>query len=581
MCTRLCACDTRLPRWVAMRRARVASPPTCGRRHEALSRCLAQASIDLTADQVSIAARLAALMSFLALTPAVALALLSLTGEGVASTAFVLLVVPMIAREAVLSYPRTVAVRHASRVTRSSTECITLMIMCLRHEPSLPKAIAFAARRSSEFAHELRATIWSVMTGRHSTFESALNALGDKWSDRSPELKSSIQAMITASCEATEAGERRALDRASKAIVAGVRRRIEEYALSLSVPSMILFGVGIILPLMVGSFLPLLSWDVWDGSAAGSFESPAGVPRPTGHVVLLMNVAFPAVGLLVAIDALSRHPLAQQASICLDFMQSRAAWRHALLASGAALGGLAVSSALLHGAELYMAVMLSASVPAAASLAIYGARVSAASPPRNDESVGDLLFGTGARMVEGENFESAFAKAATAVSGSSSAARPHLGVGGTRRLAHADGAPLGALEVVTEAATKDEAQAGVLAMDLSGYLKEVSELQAATRRRLRPTVSMMRITAHVLAPMVLGITHAIYLSLASMGRGGAVPSGQFFVILGLFLAETNAVVAYFVWGFGDRRAPGELAKSVGACVLISSLVYSATVAVAS
>lgn len=578
----MCALETKLPRWLQTRKLRSGvGLAHHSRRTDVLSRSLAQASMHISAGEVESAARMTAALLFGALVPLVPISIVLLAEEYVMYAAFVAVVVPIAAAEAVLSYPAAVASRRALRVTRSSTECVTLMVMCLRHEPSLPKAMAFASRLPSEFAAELRSAIWTVVTGAHSTFDSALNALGQKWSDRDPELKSSIRAMITASCEATEAGKRRALDRANNAIVAGARRKIEEYALSLSVPSMILFGVGIILPLMVGSFLPLLSWDLWTDDSSTMLETEAGASRPTGQVVFLMNAVFPAIALLVAMDALSRHPLASVDKARHESSRSSATAGYALAACFSGVVGVTVSSAMFEGTALHVACLLSLVIPVSTALILYGLRASPSATQRDDDLVEDALFTIGAAMVEGDNFESAFAKAREAPpSGRSAADSALIGLPQAARI-DPGSSRHGALAVVREAASKDEAQAGMLAMDLSGYLKEASELQATMRRRLRPTISMMRITAHVLAPVVLGVTHAIYISLASIGGAGGVASGELFLILGVFLAEINAVVAYFVHGIGEARASGELARSAGICILLSTLVYCAVVAVAS
>lgn len=583
LCARLAAYDSRLPRWLSMRRTSGAQGPRTSQKTSALSRSLSQASIPLSVDQVLAGARFAAILSSVA-TALTACALMASGRSGLAlSFAAAAIASPLAAREAVLSYPRTSAARRAASVARSSTESVSLMIMCLRHESSLSKAMAFAAGRRTEFASELRGAIWSVMTDIHSTFEGALTAVGTRWSDSSPELKSSVQSMITASCEATEAGRRRALDRANRSIVAGARRRIEEYALSLSVPSMVLFGVGIILPLMVGSFLPLMSWQVWtDDLSQPAYDASASL-QSTGQVVFLMNILFPAIAFLVAADALSRRPFAGPQGMAEVGRRRASATAYALSASVASLAGLSASLTLLDGNDRYVAFLLAATIPPALSLATYGARASESTVAFTTDSMSDLLFRTGSLMVEGENFEAAQAQARAALREDLPPATDLLPCGclddgASSRVADASA---GALEVVREAAVKDEAQAGILAMDLSGYLKEVAELQATMRRSLKPTVSMMRITTHVLAPIVLGITYAIYMSLAAIGEGEAVLAGPFLVVLGAFLAEMNAVVAYFVWGIGETRRPGELAYSAGTCILISILVYSATVVVAS
>ncbi|MBN1678309.1 MAG: hypothetical protein JW880_07205, partial [Candidatus Thermoplasmatota archaeon] len=103
-------------------------------------------------------------------------------------------------------------------------------------------------------------------------------------------------------------------------------------------------------------------------------------------------------------------------------------------------------------------------------------------------------------------------------------------------------------------------------------------LDTALRMRLRPIVSMMKMTAYALAPVVLGVTFAIYISLASMAgvAADASSAGSFLLVLGIFLAETNAAVMYFAWAIEGGTDCRQLMASVGQCVLCSEIVYAAT-----
>lgn len=493
--------------------------------------------------------------------------------------------VPCMAREAVLSYPRAVASRRASEVLRDSTEGMNLMIMSLRHEQSVPDAMVLAGERPSEFGAELRRALWSVIVGVHSSFEDALCAIGDRWASHSGELKSAVHAVITASCEATEEGRRRALERANRALVSGARRRIEDYVLALSLPAMILFAIGILLPLMVGSFLPMLSWSVWsaDGvlAADGQVDSDGAILR----TILLMNLLFPGIALLVVLDTRSRHPLPRD-----DQTTRPTRWASRALAalSLSAIGGMAALSSF-DGLERAVALTLSATVPM--SVVLVSARPRA--PPGGHDGgddLGDLLFRTGARMVEGENLDSALASvgagaSASAVAVVAGAVGRHDEAdtlpGGDRGMRGPEAAMLEGFRVLKAASERDEESAGLLAMDLAGYLRGMTELEETLRRRLKPTISMMRLTTVVLAPLMMGVTYAIYGSLAAIGGAGSLSPCSFFLVLGVFLAETNAVVCYFVWvtdRSGDRR---DLAFYVGACMLVSELLYSATAMAAS
>jgi len=500
--------------------------------------------------------------------------------------AFVSVIAPYLAKEALRSYPKSVAGKRAAEVLRSSNEGINLMIMSLRHEPSLPKAIWFASKRDCAFSRELRSCIWGVIMGKYSSFEESIHSLGTKWSGFAHELKTSMNALVTASCEATEDGKRRALDRANQAMIQGAKRRIEEYALSLSAPSMILFGLGILLPLMVGSFLPMLSWNMLSMGDFSGGQSSTTQDSETVRTVFLMNVLFPAIAVTVVMGAVSRHPLETRRTVCPDSKSPGA--MQPLLAVTCSVVLILLSSAILDGLAAALAMLMSGSVPTSLWLIVRGRRTGDPTASRQSNDPEDALFRTGGYMVEGENFESSFWKAARRLEGDSGALVRQIHLqsdlelldsdddGSTSKNLSSDNALRG-LRIVKEAAKKDERASGILAMDLSAYLRDLRDLETGLRNRLRPTIAMMKMTAHALAPIVLGVTYAIYLSLGSIVEGvGSVDPGHFFLVLGVFLAEINAIVVYFVWGIEGRRRGGDLMYSLGICILGSGLVYSAT-----
>ncbi|MDH3364794.1 MAG: hypothetical protein OEM29_02145 [Thermoplasmata archaeon] len=541
---------------------------------------LSRSSIPTGADTVLSAARGIVVVTGAPLVALVALLLAMKRMDLAALSMFLVVILPMLSREVLLSYPRIVASKKGAQVARSSTDDLTLIIMSLRHEPSLPKAMALAASRSSDFAAELRESIWSVISGVHSTFEEALHDLAKKWAGHCGELKPAVRAMITASCEATEAGRRRALDRANDALVTGAKCRIEEYTLSLSVPSMILFGIGILLPMMVGSFLPMLSWDIW---TVDSMQAPPSEVHSGGialQTVVLMNIVFPAVALLVALDAVSKHPMARPVHGDPRYNHSRLA-AEACAALSFSLAGLAASHLLLDGPVEYVLCVLSVVVPASLLLTVHGSGTAPQGDRDERERIEDLLFSAGARLVDGENLEIAMHGAR--IDRNSHDLLRQTGNAthvqeGCRRAYDEWSNEERALGVVTEAASKDESQAGILAMDLAGYVREVAELEAVLKRRLKPTLSMMRLTTHALAPIMLGVTHTIYGSLTSIGGGASgLSPGALFAILAAFLVEINIVVAYFAWGIGEQRRLCTLAYSIGSCMLVAVLILSAVV----
>jgi hypothetical protein len=506
-----------------------------------------------------------------------------------ASLALVSPLLLIAAREALLSHPSREAARSADEVLRTSCGTTNLMIMSLRHESSVSRAIAFASGGSGRFARELRRCAWGVIMGTHTSFEEALIDLGERWSRFSEDLKASLNAMVTASSESTEDGRRRALDRANNAMISGARRRIEEYALSLSVPSMLIFGLGILLPLMVGSFMPMLSWNLWSTEEIGASRSMGGVTTDI-QTMFVMNFLFPSIAALVAMNAVEGHPMVRSNEKSRG--ASKGLLKCIMAAIGASIPFAFLSISLLSGTALSVALLFSAIGPAAAMLVLRGSH-RALSGKKPEGGLEDALFRTGARMLEGENFESSLRRAFLDSAGQEDPLLRRVslrsamlgleeGLPGDDDSGASNSNAYDGLRIARRAAEKDELAAGMLAMDLAAYLKDLRELKAALLNRLKPTVSMMKTTALLLAPIVLGITYAIYLSLASMtgGHNAGSARGEFFLVLGFFLAEMDAVVVYFVNGIGGGSSDS-IAFTLGGYLLASEATFASTALLAS
>jgi hypothetical protein len=332
----------------------------------------------------------------------------------------------------------------------------------------------------------------------------------------------------------------------------------------------------------------MLSWNLWsaDGLAGGQTGLSQG--QTTAEMVFVMNMLLPAVAALIAMSALSGYPFEPDAH--RETLSWPGPWYGPVLAATATVAGSAAGACYLAGAFRPVELLLSAVVPLALWLILTG-KGKARNPEDGVSGLEDALFKTGARMLEGENFETSLNRSSrdlgrrtsdivkrlslrTTIMGQDDLAAPSDHFGSSNAI--------GGLRIAKLAARKDERAAGMLAMDLAAYLKDLRDLEATLKNRLRPTISMMRMTALVLAPIVLGVTYAIYLSLASMiGGGEGVGAEQIFLVLGVFLAEMDIVVFYFIWGIDGRRDAGALKSSVGSCMLISEAVYASTALLAS
>jgi hypothetical protein len=492
-------------------------------------------------------------------------------------------------RQIVRGYPSVLARKRANALLRQCPEATNLMIMSLRRSPSMSRAIEFASRRPTDVSYELRKCVWDVLMGTQASIEDSLLAFGRRMEAYGPEIKVSMNALVAASREGTEAGVRRALDRASRAIVVGAKHRIEEYALSLSTPSMLLFGLGILLPLMIGSFLPMLSWDLWSSSPNLEIVRVGSETRGITETAVVMDVLFPAIALAIALGAAARHPM-ERAVSTHPMHLSRLSKEVALVAVLAG-SGIYASFLAFDGLARAATILMAAVVPAALALLLRGRTSS--SPRASEEGSEDVLFKIGARMLDGGNFQCSLSGASCELEDDSSRMMRSLSTrynalgqdfgsaAEAERMGGAGSNVLDGLVVVHDAATKEESSAGILAMDIAAYLRDMRDIDRTLRTRLRPIASMMKATSHFLGPVVLGITFALYVSLTAIAGGGAAGflASAFFLILGAFLAETNAVVVYFVSRMerGGRSALLQL----GECLLVSESIYVTTALAAS
>jgi hypothetical protein len=100
--------------------------------------------------------------------------------------------------------------------------------------------------------------------------------------------------------------------------------------------------------------------------------------------------------------------------------------------------------------------------------------------------------------------------------------------------------------------------------------------------------AMTSATALIFAPVVLGVTSALYFVMAhvmeglngvsgagfSFGGGTVVPYQTFTLVLGFYLFLTVLVISYFVSGMKEGDDPVDLKYQIGRTMPIALLIYS-------
>jgi len=145
------------------------------------------------------------------------------------------------------------------------------------------------------------------------------------------------------------------------------------------------------------------------------------------------------------------------------------------------------------------------------------------------------------------------------------------------------------MRMVVESVRKDNITAGQTIVGISHYLKDIQKLDSGIRLQLGSIMDTMRTTALFFAPLVMGITAALYVVLsgvtAGLSLGGAtpglsaaisqsIPAPVFTLIIGVYLLLTVAIIMVFTSGI--KNGPDSVGRryEVGTALPAAMAVFT-------
>ncbi|MDE1821075.1 MAG: type II secretion system F family protein [Euryarchaeota archaeon] len=599
-------------------------------RRTAFKREIYFAGLEVTPDEVHYAAVGGLLLSFVALVGTlVALVVLS---QGVVSpfllvVALLAFVLPISLYLFVYNYPGMLARRLRVQTLGRAPEAVHYMAMSLRLNRSLPRAVRFASENvEGNLGAALKKVQWDVMSRKHPSLEESFLHFADEWGNWNEDFMRSMYALRLSTHEKTDEGLTRNLEKAQDIVLSGTRRKIEEFASSLSGPTTVFFALGVLLPLVIGAMLPMVFLsnlaNVGNlGAGPGAGAGTAGAPSTTGSAgtsanstnsivtvvgfVLAMDVGFPFVALLYSMQILSKRPgTVTPPRPPEQGVRRPSRGESALLA--AATGGLAGALALpaylgYFGppGTLAWPVFVLLGLGAGISMGVH-VRTRALAKRGNalqklENEFPDTLFQLASRMGEGLRFERAVERTSAGMRGTESSqffdrtlhvlrvsgGTPEQALFGSARgpgllTRYPSRQMRVSLRALLEAASKGPQAVTDTVIPMAQHLKELRNTDASIRTSLRGTVQMMKGSAFFFAPIVMGMTGALYLLLSGVLASGAlaVPPPLFFAVMGVYLLEMVFIIGAFSIGIetgGDRLKFWTL---VGQFLWLAVLVYA-------
>jgi Flp pilus assembly protein TadB len=475
-------------------------------------------------------------------------------------------------------------------------ELIGYMAMSIRLSPSLTRAITFAARNmDGPISSGLKRILWKVYMRKYHSVEESFTATATEWGKENEDLKRGLFAVRSSTLEASDEGRERDLDKAMDTVLSGTKKRMEEFASSLSTPTTVLFALGILLPMILGAMLPMISLGGLDLSYrdAGSGTLGQGGGVSPILVVLMMDVIFPTVAFVYAASILTRRP----GSTSSLRVERRVIWNRRLVIVVASSFILLVLGGLSPGALRHYMIIWSFALPSSVYLivATSGNRKENREIKRMEEEFPDALFQLGTRISEGSPPERAMLE----VDNSMRDARISdlfrevhyrtivFGLtlekalfGETGLLADFPSPTISAtMKSLIEIAAKDPIKAGKMIIKTAEHLKDLQRLEEESRRKMRTSTESMRMTALFFAPIVMGVTYSLYgllvhtFSQVGASEGLMAPS-SFLIVLGVYIVLMCAVAMNFVTTIEKGPDRMETGYSIGRGIVVAMGVFT-------
>jgi len=197
----------------------------------------------------------------------------------------------------IYGYPINAADEEKNRALTYVPEMVGYMIMSMKLVPNLEKAIEFSAKHGKgKVADDFKKLIWDFQIGVYSSISEGLDMLAYRWGKYSTELKESMMRIRASVMEPSESKRYQILDKTMMEVLESVKEKMGDYARSLNQPSVMLFYIGVLLPLLLVIILPV-------GSAF------SGMPFATAPVLFAIYcIGIPFMAFTFAKGVVKKRP---------------------------------------------------------------------------------------------------------------------------------------------------------------------------------------------------------------------------------------------------------------------------------
>ncbi|MDI6708281.1 MAG: hypothetical protein QME47_04265 [Candidatus Thermoplasmatota archaeon] len=470
------------------------------------------------------------------------------------------------------NYPKYYAEQLKLKSFGKLPEAINYLGVGMQISPQLEKAVKLAADNTEEpLGSALKKMLWNVYVRKHANIEDSMVNFANEH-DCGDEFKQALYIIRSAELESSESGRERCIEKASELVITSTKSKIDSFANSLTAPTMVLFSIGVLLPMILSAMLPLLTI--------------GGLKLTVLEISVLLLFVFPCFTACYARHILSKRPGTLELSTIPNSLTKIRILVITIVA-------LAIACAIFFSGYILSLVfhiqnimLLFIIVGIGTSLGAWLiAKVKAQKEERDklrklEEELPDVLFVLGNRIAENQPLEKVLKDTSQLLGNKCSsdlltkicyrinlerAALDKVLFGKCGILEnHPSRIVKTAFRALVKTTEKDNLSAGRSLVRISNYLRALKKVENDIRSKLGSAINMMLATALYFAPLILGITSALYqnllnalvnvsgaenLNMGALGLTNTVISSDIFtLIVGLYLIILVVIIVYFCSG---------------------------------
>lgn len=559
--------------------------------------------------------------------------------DGIITTLMIVvsIVIPIAVMNLIAYYPKTYARYIQIHSLGDIPEILSYLVMYLKLVPNLENSVKFAAAESSTtLASDLRKLIWDMEIRLYHGVDDAIIHFAIRWGQWSEYFKRSLHLIRSSIQERDEASRIITLDRALDVSLEGTKETMNQFANRLHQPTVILYSVGIMIPLSLVAMLP----------AAGL----VGMRITILQVFLIYDFLLPLFVFLYTRKILLSRPAAfHPSTIPLDHPDLHQINKRrrflAACASGIVIAipgfifllipliaSLDTSNDMIYlivnsqGLNSFLPVTLFFIWGAAAIVSLYCLSVYRPYKKVRDEikqmekEFSDALYILGKRISEEKSPEDSFAYAAQTMQGTRIAevfAQTSYNLTarhtsfydalysteyGSLHLVYSDRIKA-ILRLFVEGIKKSQRAVSASLIRIADHLKQLQEVERKITDMLYELTSTLRSTVSVFAPLIAGVTLSITTLISSILRSiqakqsseniTGIPAmfstatgsfmtenirpEYFVLVIGVYLIELVILLTWFINGLNEGDDTATFMYSLGKTMPLSIAVFSITV----